>query len=163
MVYFIRCQLNPGGSMILLSSSVPLQIFCRIVLSVTERGVFQSPPIITDWPISPFSSIVFCSLLFGTYIFRTATYFWWTDSFTIYNIFLCLIIFFPLKSNLCDINHSFSLLIKICKIYLFFHPFAFNLPILLQLKLLSFSQHVHGSWFLVHSDISVFYWFILTT
>lgn len=127
MVYFIRHQVNPGGSMILLSSSVSLQIFCRMVLSVTERGVFQSPPIIMDWSISPFSSIVFCSLLFGTYIFRTATYFWWTDSFTIYNIFLCLIIFFPLKSNLCDINIVIPSLfgLKFAR-YIFFPSFCFQ-------------------------------------
>ena len=40
IVYFVKCQLNPGGLMILFSSSITLQIFCRAVLLVTERGVF---------------------------------------------------------------------------------------------------------------------------
>ena len=64
IVYFVKCQLNPGGLMILLSSSITLQIFCRAVLLVTERGVLKSLPIIMDLSNSPFNSTIFCSFLY---------------------------------------------------------------------------------------------------
>lgn len=65
IVYFVKYQLNPDGLMILLSSSITLQIFCRVFLLVTERGVFKSLPIIMDLSNSPFNSIIFCSFLYG--------------------------------------------------------------------------------------------------
>lgn len=65
---FYRCLL-----IMLFKSSVFLLIFCLLVLSIIDRSILMSPPIIVKFSISPFNSIISCFMYFdavlGTYIF----------------------------------------------------------------------------------------------
>lgn len=58
---------------LLVRSSVSLQIFCLLVLSITERGVLKSPTLIVDMFISPFSSVIFCLMYFKALVFDAHT------------------------------------------------------------------------------------------
>ena len=49
---------------LLLNSSLPLLIFCPVVLSIAQSGMQKSPTTTVDLSISPFSSTSFCSLYF---------------------------------------------------------------------------------------------------
>lgn len=59
--------------LILLFRSVSLQIFCLLVLSITERGVLKSPTLIVDMFISAFSSVIFCLMYFKALVFDALT------------------------------------------------------------------------------------------
>ena len=69
--------ITPCWMELVLCSSIPLLIFCLIVLSIVEGKVLSSPTVVVDFSISPFSYITFyftCSVapLLGEYTWRIA-------------------------------------------------------------------------------------------
>lgn len=71
----------------LFKSSISLLIFSLVILSIIENVILMSPAIIVEFSISPFKSVSFCFLYFGTHldanVFIIITPSWWTNPFII--------------------------------------------------------------------------------
>lgn len=125
-------QLDPVGWLIVLfSSSVSLLTFCLAVLSIAECGVAKSPGIIVDLSIFinlSLSSFYFEDLSFDVYTFSIVISSGGLILLALCNFSLCLILL-ALKSP-----YQSNALKKMFMWYVFFHTFAFNLPIAWCLK-----------------------------
>ena len=133
------------------SNSIILLIFCVLLQSITEECQ------VSNYSCGYFSFLFLCfcfmfkALLFGAYTLRIVMSSWWSDHcITIERPSLCLVIFFVLKSTLSKINITTQFLgffsfLKMCAWYILFHPFTLNLPISSYLKLVSWVQHIVGT------------------
>lgn len=123
-----------------------LSVCFLLALWIIKREVLKPLTIIIDLSVSPFNSIRLCinyfeALLSSKYIFRIVMSPWLIYPFILMKwCSLFLVIFFPLKSTLCDITCLSSILL--IRIRLFFHHFTFILSVSLYLKLVSWRQQV---------------------
>lgn len=131
----------------LFKSSVFLLI-CLDFLSSVESEILTPLTIIVMLFKSPFSSIIYLDdLMLGTCRLIIAISSWWIDPF-MKCPYLSLVMVFDLKSVVSLLNMTTSSLF--CLLFswnIFFHPFTFRLCVPLNLKWVSFRQHMVGWWF----------------
>lgn len=114
--------------------------FCLVVLSVIEIRVLKSEIILIDLSFSflfyQFLLHMFCSSAFWCIFVHIC------DSFIfLRNDSLSLVTLFALKSTQSDFNIGTPVFFWLVFVwYISFHPFTFNLPILLYLKQVSCGQ-----------------------
>lgn len=131
--------------MVLLKSSVCFLISGLIVLSVIEKEVLNCPSIIVELYISPFNSVRFYFIYFGTllgsYMYVYVVPSWWIDHFiciNLYNVLFLLVTISILKFLLSNISIPtpafFGLLLVWC---IFFHFLTLNVLLPLNVKYVS--------------------------
>lgn len=137
--------------MVLLSSSIPLLIFCVDVLSIAERRFLKSLSIIVGLSISFCISQVLLHIIWPCCLVHTDLGFLCLLVDASFIIILCpslcLVILFALKYILFDNLSILDFLWLIFSWYIFLYPFTLNLPILWYLKFVFCKLHIDGSCF----------------
>lgn len=118
--------------MVFLNSTMSLLIFCMLDMSDSFGGFLESPTLIVDSPISPYSSLSFCltwfdALLLGTYMLGIVMCSWKRDHFIITYIISLFLITLTWTSSLSEINRvTPTFLCLVLMWYIFIHPFTFR-------------------------------------
>lgn len=99
------------------------------------------------------------ALLFGVHMFIMVTSSWLLTILSIYNVLICLVTLFDLKSILSDISIANPTLWSLFPWNNFFHPLTLNLCVPLELNQISYRQYLVVSYFFIHPVKSpIFEW-----
>ena len=134
-----------GNSVDKFLSSISLLIFYLALLVIVEKRVLNSPTVIVNLSISPFSFISFCITYFEFLYLGLLYLLGGLTLLLLYNVSFCLVIFFALKTPLSDTHRHYFVFIAH-----FFLTFYFQHVYILLYEFLIDSTLVR-SWFLIHS------------